>query len=245
MHHDYRKMKDICERIASTGDLEATASGTEVNSAEKTEGDNGAKVAGVVIGRAKVANANEELMSYYSLVEELEDLCQWTDADGKKDRKDFFVYFQDAIISAYYRYVATKAKAWSKVRNILLWIGTIVVPILSTFAIGFLTEGGESAKEATGIIVGSAATVLWLLVSIYLESSKKRAYDETWVRHSACYNRLHLNLNAFLTSDRSDEKYTEFVTNTFAVLDQNLDQFVQNLSSHGMASRLKTAVKKG
>lgn len=182
----------------------------------------------------------------------------------KETRQKFFHYFQDSIIGAYYRYRTNKRKAWSMGKN---WIGLIcaaITPLLSPILIFWLTEGGglpivSFSELATGDnlsadIAGTLADGIGTLLStsnvlvcifiaacvgikIYLDWDKAKNSKETWVRHSTCFGRLNLVLSRFILSERKERDYQELVRNTFAVLDQNLDQFTLNMSSSGLAER--------
>lgn len=66
----------------------------------------------------------------------------------------------------------------------------------------------------------------------------KHKYDETWIRHTLCDARLRLALSKFAAQERpTNEDYNELVKSTFAILEQNLDQFAVNMCPKGMAFR--------
>lgn len=70
------------------------------------------------------------------------------------------------------------------------------------------------------------------------EEEAKHKYDETWSRHTLCDARLRLALSKFAVSNHpTKEGYEELVQSTFAILEQNLDQFAVNMCSNGMALR--------
>ena len=66
---------------------------------------------------------------------------------------------------------------------------------------------------------------------------EKRNYYETWVRHTLCHSRLTIALSKFVVSRRLRADYEELVNSTFAILDQNLDQFALNMNDNGLAER--------
>ena len=66
----------------------------------------------------------------------------------------------------------------------------------------------------------------------------KHKYDETWIRHTLCDARLRLALAKFAIPEHpTNEDYKELVQSTFAILEQNLDQFAVNMCPKGMAFR--------
>lgn len=66
----------------------------------------------------------------------------------------------------------------------------------------------------------------------------KHKYDETWIRHTLCDARLRLALSKFAAQEHPTiEDYNELVKSTFAILEQNLDQFAVNMCPNGMAFR--------
>lgn len=66
----------------------------------------------------------------------------------------------------------------------------------------------------------------------------KHKYDETWIRHTLCDARLRLALAKFATPEHpTNEDYEELVQSTFAILEQNVDQFAVNMCPKGMAFR--------
>ncbi len=187
----------------------------------------------------------QEEVEYTSLLEDLSDLEAWCEQNNTENSDYFFQFYQDAVIGAYYRYLQTKGNAWSSMQNAKLWIGSALFPILSSLLLQMLTHEADVLLGATGLLATSVIGIIWLVSLMYQETAKKRAYDETWVRHSICYNRLHLALSAFLSSDRTKKSFGEFINAAYNILDQNLDQFALNLSSHGIAPREKVERVKG
>ena len=187
----------------------------------------------------------QEKMEYNSLLQDLASFDEWCIQSKNKTKACFFEYFQDAIIGAYYRYIRTKAKAWSKKRIIAMLVCSALLPVISTALLHWLTNDVETFAGVTGFLLGGIWGAFWLVLFVFYGLSTKRAYEETWVRHSLCYTRLHLALSIFLTSERSDESYTTLVSDVFTILEQNVDQFALNMNQRGMAPRSQSNEKKG
>lgn len=197
----------------------------------------------------------QDLVEYSSLLEDLEELQKWCKLNNKNE---FFQYFQDAVIGAYYRYKRTKKKNWSKKEELIKSICSALTPVFSAVALTVITaiieqwvSGDTTVLESllSGSITAmlakwplliapiSAILACWLTLHVRNEGHKKRNYHETWVRHSTCHSRLRLAMSAFLISDRKDADYQKFVNDTFAVLEQNIDQYGLNLFPKGIAPR--------
>lgn len=172
-------------------------------------------------------------------------------------RNKFSTYFQDALLGAYYRYRTTKHKAWSTreilsvscrpllVAVLIAGVSSLLEYLLST--VFFSADMGESrVLHFTGILLsaGVAAVFLFLigLSLLYALSTirENHSYRETWTRHSATYGRLRLALSRFLLSGQKAEDFKKLEERTFSYLEQNYDQFVANLSGHGMVKRIET-----
>lgn len=151
--------------------------------------------------------------------------------------KQFISYYQDAVLGAYCRYRNSKAKAWSKKKNILMILSSALVPVFASLVLQFVTAPDKTLLTSTGLIIACVIAAVWLGLHVYSEMQSINSYRETWVRHSACYGRLRLALSRFLTSKRDEESYWKFVENTFSALDWNYNQFVLNLSSLGLAEQ--------
>lgn len=192
------------------------------------------------VDKVKIGFKMQEKVEASTLMEDMDAFERWCTEKHIKSADTFFVFFQDAILSAYCRYVVVKKEAWSSKRNNIMLICSALLPVLSGAILQWISSQTSSSVGITGLLIGIALGIVWLVLYLYYESNKKRAYYETWVRHSICYARLHLALSTFLVSPRSDKEFETFVSSVFAILDQNLDQFALNLSAHGMASREKS-----
>ena len=153
-------------------------------------------------------------------------------------KTSFFSFYQDAIIGAYQRYRQSKKETWSLGKNWIWLVVTTILPILTAVILQALTEG-EGVLIGVSNIIACAIAVFWICAKIYDEWVKNKNDKETWARHSVCFCRLNLLLSRFLLSDRSDKDFLEFSSNTFTILEQNLDQFTLNLSIRGIAPRAK------
>lgn len=191
-------------------------------------------------------DSGETDSDFLSLRTDLIALDDWYEAytqtanEPIKNCRQFISYYQDAVLGAYCRYRNSKAKAWSKKRNILMILSSALVPVLASLVLQFVTEADKTLLTSTGLIIACAIATVWMGSHVYSEMQSMNSYRETWVRHSACYGRLRLVLSRFLTSKRDEESYWELVENTFSVLDQNYSQFVLNLSSSGLAEKPET-----
>lgn len=179
----------------------------------------------------------QEEIELHTFVKDMDALESWCNTKGTERSTAFFLFFQDAVLGAYYRYMVVKGKAWSSKRNVIMLICFALLPALSSTVLQWISSQVSSSRSVMDSIIGIVLGIIWLGLYLYYEMNKKRAYDETWVRHSACYERLRLALSAFLTSPRNDKDFEMFVSAVFRILDQNLDQFELNLSAHGVASR--------
>lgn len=193
-----------------------------------------------------------ELVEYTAFLENMETLSKWCEENQKTE---FFKYFQDAAIGAFYRFASTKAKVWSKEKDQKLirrlravsYASPVIMPVVSV-AVTWLTQADIVMPENQVYIFGAGAiaTVILLLVCVgrikmceHDEEERKHNYYETWVRHSMCNSRLQLALNVFLLSERTNQDYEKFVSDTFAVLGQNIDQFAVNMCPRGVAPSVK------
>lgn len=156
-------------------------------------------------------------------------------------RLAFYNFFRGAIRDEYNRYKSHKTTAWSFVKNIPWMIGSATLPVLSALASHFAVQGENATLEISWLIAGLIAAT-WIVIKIYTDRIKNKNAKETWVRHSVCFHRLQLELSRFLLSERSERDYHVFYETSFAILNQNLDQFALNLSSQGLAERSKLEV---
>lgn len=190
----------------------------------------------------------QSIVEYTTMLEGLEKLDNWCKENKKTE---FFTYFQDALVGAYYSYSYTKQKNWSKKRDrialicraCLAAIPVVVVPVVISVATKLFAGELALADNKTMLIIGgvlaAVIAMMGLVMYIYNEKYKKSDYHETWVRHSLRNSRLQLAMNEFLVSERSETDYEKLVNNTFAILEQNLDQFAVNMCPKGVASRAK------
>ena len=111
----------------------------------------------------------------------------------------------------------------------------LIFSACSTFLVAWLC--GEGAAAGASWFVLALAALAATLAACYNKWHNMKNDKETWVRHSGCYNRLNLILQKFAFSARDNAAYDLLVKETFAVLEQNLDQFVLNLSTNGLAER--------
>ena len=155
----------------------------------------------------------------------------------------FWDFFQDAIMDTFYRFRSTKDIAWSPIRNGIVFICTALLPVLGAFLIQFGTGSPKELLASTGVIATSIIILVWMILYVVFEWHQLRDYRETWARHSACYGRLRLSLSRFLVSNRSSNDYTAFVEKVFSILEQDYNQFVDNLSSKGKNSSSNSEVK--
>lgn len=188
----------------------------------------------------------QDIVEYDTMLEGLEELSNWC---GQNNKADFFAYFQDALIGSFYRFRRTKKKAWPKKRQIIVDICKAVVPVLSAAILTFATTFAANVISGDAVLpetrlewlvcgtVGVVVGIIWIIMHLYKENDQKREYTETWVRHSLCNSRLQLAMNKFLVSDRTMEDYEKFANSTFAILEQNLEQFAVNMCPKGVASR--------
>lgn len=154
-----------------------------------------------------------------------------------EQRRLFYLFFREAIVSAKARYETSKKKAWSPIMNFFVDCCTALIPIVSGLLLFWFSKDNALTTGTVSLIVGILFAVAWFLMRRYQEAQKRRSYSETWVRHSVCYWRLHLALQRFVISKHTEDDYVRLVDDTFAILEQNYDQFVANLSTNGVAPR--------
>jgi len=163
----------------------------------------------------------------------LEDWCQ------KNGKNDFYEFFQFSLDEAKRSAAKHKRNTWSAILIAAMVVATIVAP----FAFSILTvciAALQKIPTGTQFAILAVLSVIYFGSSSFLQWRNLKKPKETWVRHSARYNRLFIILAAFALSNKQSEDYEKLVTDTFAVLQQNLDQFVLNLSSYGLAQKPKS-----
>lgn len=188
---------------------------------------------------------------------ELSDLWKWKEELHKlqcikKEIEPFLDFFIAAISNEYYHYTSSKKKAWSIVRNILCFVCITFFPVfaavalsLITFILGFITGEQQEIPSVICVLGGLAVLLAVILAGVYPKWLSLKSDRETWVRHSASYHRLRLAMNQFLISPRGQEDFCRFKRQTFAIMEQNLDQFVLNMSGRGMAARTHSSKADG
>ena len=156
-------------------------------------------------------------------------------------KKEFVAFYEKALTGAFHRYRHSKVQTWGLLAN---WLETLLGSVLAALTLVVAdvvvlmlgstnTAGNENVLPLRISVIGIA----FLVAHAYVEWRKKKNDKETWVRHSSCFSRLSLLVQRYLLSDKTDKDYQAFVESTFAILEQNLDQFVLNLSANGMAER--------
>lgn len=158
------------------------------------------------------------------------------DSVGQDDKKKKFVdFFESALVGAFLRYRRSKKQTWGFAQNVAVFATALIFSACSTFLVAWLS--GEGAAAGASWFVLALAALAATLAGCYTKWHNMKNDKETWVRHSGCYNRLNLILQKFAFSARDNAAYDLLVKETFAVLEQNLDQFVLNLSTNGLAER--------
>lgn len=184
----------------------------------------------------KQLNSNEQgIKQKLTLETGLDTLNSYSTTDEQKIL--FYHFFREAIISAKERYEISKKKAWSPIKNFFVDCCTALIPIVSGLLLFWFSEDNALTTGTVSLIVGILFAVAWFLMRRYQEAQKRRSYSETWVRHSVCYGRLHLTLQRYVISKHTEDDYVRLVDDTFAILEQNYDQFAANLSTNGVAPR--------
>lgn len=175
-----------------------------------------------------------DMVAMRNNLEKLKNWCVNYKTDDRK--KEFYAFFENAIVGSFCRYRKSKTATWSIKKNWLKVLGIAVVPVLSSLLVLLLDKANQTI---IGDSVPAAAAILVAFCSIqmYLEWAKNKNDKETWVRHSVCYERLNLALSKFVLSEKKDGDFQYLMNDTFAILEQNLDQFALNLSANGAAER--------
>lgn len=191
----------------------------------------------------------------------------FTTSEAKERALQFCKTFDQTIVTSYQNYQNAKGKAWSKKENRMqIWVKAIgPSAILSGFGLlcGWLIELSttqqapvamcrkmfQTVDQESNILAQLLSGTPWMFVGIIIlwlvgtymwfkaKTEERKEHYETWVRHSACFHHLMLELSKFVTSSRTDEDLKNFSETTYAVLHQNLDQFVLNCSRNGLAGR--------
>lgn len=186
------------------------------------------------VDMCKLLEENEKQTLLHDLAE-LKSWCQ-KDSSVTASLNDQYRFFEEAIIGAYCRYVTAKKKVWSPFKNLCAVIVTSLIPIISGLFLRWFSEDSIWSIGDIGFCAGIILAIVWFLLESFQTAQKRRAYSETWVRHSACYGRLRLALSRFLISNCENHDYKVFVDEVFSVLEQNYNQFTVNLCPNGVAN---------
>lgn len=179
-----------------------------------------------------------ELDEKNKLLNDLKTLNTWCQ-NNKNDLLNpnkLYTYFEDEFIGAYCRYVTAKKKAWSPLKNLCADLGTSLIPVTSGLCLFLFSKDTEWSVGTVGLVAGIILAVFWVLSLCFQAAQKRRAYRETWVRHSTCYGRLRLALCRFLASNQNNINFVEFADDVFSILEQNYNKFSMNLSNNGSIS---------
>lgn len=170
---------------------------------------------------------------WHVLQDQLKILKEWCTANHKMD---FYNFFEMTIKASYGRYRKSKISAWSVIKHILQLILEAILPAVTIGVLAYYNDFTASPK-AKSILCAAAFALIWISIRFTLTWTKKKNATETWTRHSACFQHLHNVLAYFLFSERTPDNYQKFVSDTFSVLEQNIDQFTLNMSGNGLAER--------
>lgn len=191
---------------------------------------------------AKLDKNKPDVADMLAMCNNLETLKNWcTNSEADDRKKKFYSFFENAIVGSFCRYRKSKTSTWSIMKNWLKVLGIAVLPVLSSQVIMWL-DAEKQTIFGNSIPVAAAILVVFCSIQMYLEWAKNKNDKETWVRHSVCYERLNLALNKFVLSKKKDGDFQNLMNDTFAILEQNLDQFALNLSSNGAAERLEISM---
>lgn len=188
------------------------------------------------------------------MVENLEKLRLWcegkqngSDTISEERKREFLVFFENAIVGAFYRYRKSKKEAWALGKNWVLLIGAAILPVLTSigsWGLNLLLSCFEDADRSAKVILGNGYGILACVIAaallvfrVYTKWADNKNDKETWVRHSTCFAHLNMALSGFVLSKKSNDDFELFVKTSHAILTQNLDQFALNLSANGLAKR--------
>lgn len=166
---------------------------------------------------------------------QLAQLQIWCDNNSKQE---FYNFFSATLEDAKKRYAASKKHAWSFPENMVTILAFVAAPVLFSILTYFLEQYKDISLVGKFWLFALLLGVYFLLGCLLQWKQKKNA-SETWVRRSAYYHRLCIALGVFVFSDQCIDDYKRLVQATFAVLEQNLDQFTLNLSPNRLAERPK------
>ena len=179
-----------------------------------------------------------DMMAMRNNLATLKNWCTNGQTDNR--RKEFYAFFENAIVGSFCRYRKSKTATWSVKKNWLKVLGIAVVPVLSSLLVLLLDKANQTII-GNSVPAAAAILIVFSAIQMYLEWAKNKNDKETWVRHSACYERLNLALSRFVLSNKKNDDFQYLMNDTFAILEQNLDQFTLNLSSNGASERPETS----
>lgn len=233
MHYKYQDLQELLESESGNTKKELLQEKITPETGNKSEKKRKARFNKTL----KVLYKQASQVELTSFVEEMDVLAKWEEKSRQKGEKNtrFFVFFEDAILGAYYRYYHSKKAAWSMISNGLFFICSAVLPVVGATMLQFATAETVSPLALTGLVLASVIVLAWLFANTYKKWHELCDHRETWVRHSVCYGRLRLALSRFVVSRQEEKDYEILVSSTFEILEQNYDQFLQNLSTHGVA----------
>lgn len=176
-----------------------------------------------------------------SVEQELRTLRSWCEQISSEDSvflyepKAFAVFFCQELHAAKKAYQRNKHHAWNKKSYVFHSACFILVSGLSAVATQFILEQISETPSKTAMVVVFGVLCVGAITASIQNWRDKRAYDETWARHSARYHRMRLALKQFLLSSKTIAEFNTFALKIFAILERNLDQFELNISSNGLA----------
>lgn len=174
-------------------------------------------------------------MDFQKVDNQLAQLQIWCSNNSKPE---FYNFFNDTLEDAKKRYATSKKRAWSFRENMVTILAFVAAPVLFSILTYFLEQYKDISYVGKFWLFALVLGVYFLLGCLQQWKQKKNA-SETWVRRSTYYHRLCIALAAFIFSDQCMDDYKRLVQATFAILEQNLDQFTLNLSPNGLAERPK------
>ena len=181
-------------------------------------------------------------VSYKSPVEQelslLQSWCSQAQAENSVflyNPKEFYEFFCTALQVAEEKYHSNKKKAWDLKIYVLYSVGYVLASGASAIVTQLILDKISSAPSKTAMGITGGVLITGAIMTSIKSWRDKRAYDETWARHSARYHRLRLILKQFLLSQKTAKEFNLFAQKTFAILERNLDQFELNISSKGLA----------
>lgn len=216
MHFDYKGFHGKGITVSDTGYITAV----DLSKVDKT------------IAEGKDHSNEADVILFMENMAALEKYC------NVSSKTQFFQFFQDAIVGAYHRYRQHKKHAWSWLQYLPWLICSAILPVISAIVLQAFADGSGVLTVIPTVFAGLIVAA-WVFLYVYTKWVENKGTKETWVRHSACFGRLNLALSKFILSEKKEEEYNEFVLETFAILEQNIDQFALNLSGQGLATRFE------